>query len=192
MKILPLLLPGFELATFRSRVRRSTSTLSRLHTYKLKQNLPQAAREAIKPIFKDLAKTELLRKCLEGYNQNANESTNDLIRKCCPQKKNHGLVTASTALAMAVGEFNDGSVTFTGIMRDLEQNVGEFAVERFEDKDIRRIQNTQRRAQHATHEARRARRLPRLARDEQQVEREGFPYHTRGCYGLSCRLFFLF
>ena len=37
-----------------------------VHTYRHKNNLPEAVMEAIKPIFTDLAKTELLQKCLEG------------------------------------------------------------------------------------------------------------------------------
>ena len=51
--------------------------------------------ETIKSVIKDLAKTELLNKCPEGYTQNANESLNSIIRKYSPQaykksKKNKG------------------------------------------------------------------------------------------------------
>ena len=37
-----------------------------------------------KPIFKDLAKTELFQKCLAGYTQHANECLNSIIWKFCP------------------------------------------------------------------------------------------------------------
>ena len=50
-----------------------------LHTFKHKNSLTSAVMEAIKPIFKDLSQTELLKKCLEGYTENPNESINSVI-----------------------------------------------------------------------------------------------------------------
>ena len=53
--------------------------------YKHTSFLPSAVCDKIKPIFKDLANTQLLRKCVEGYTQNANESLNGVIWKLCPK-----------------------------------------------------------------------------------------------------------
>ncbi len=41
--------------------------------------------EAIKDIFDDLTKPELLTRCLGSRNQNANENLNSLIWKFCPK-----------------------------------------------------------------------------------------------------------
>ena len=124
--------------------------------------------------------TELLKQCVEDYTQNANVSVNNIIWKFCHKKKNHGLVAANIALAMAVGFFNDGSVTFTIIMKELELCVGQFAWKCFEDKDIRRIVNARRQAKEATREARRARKHHRTRKDEELEEMEGFPYLAGG------------
>lgn len=71
-------------------------------TFKHTSNLPKAVLTQIKPVFKDLAKTQLLEKCLEGYTQNANESLNALIWKYCPKVGNHGLITVNICVAIAV------------------------------------------------------------------------------------------
>ncbi|XP_044592130.1 uncharacterized protein LOC123270228 [Cotesia glomerata] len=48
--------------------------------------LPQDVIEAIKPIYEDLSKDELLERCLGGFTQNANESLNQLIWRIAPKK----------------------------------------------------------------------------------------------------------
>ena len=52
-----------------------------VNDYKHTSCLPKAVMNAIKPVFKDLASTQLLEKCLEGYTQKANECLNGLIWK---------------------------------------------------------------------------------------------------------------
>jgi len=143
----------------------------KLHTFKHKNSLPAAVMEAIKPVFKDLTHPDLLQKCLEGYTQNPNESINNLIWKFCPKRKNHGLTTVNTAVALAIGVFNDGSVTYARVMKEL----GPFAHVCFSNIDADHIRSAQRQAKAATHEARIARRRSRLTRNETQEE-EGFPY----------------
>ena len=52
-----------------------------LDKYKHSNNLPEAVMTQIKPILKDLAKTQLLRKSLQGYTQNVNERKKNLMWK---------------------------------------------------------------------------------------------------------------
>eukprot|EP00745_Piridium_sociabile_P043372 TRINITY_DN88658_c0_g1_i4.p1 TRINITY_DN88658_c0_g1~~TRINITY_DN88658_c0_g1_i4.p1 ORF type:complete len:192 (-),score=30.36 TRINITY_DN88658_c0_g1_i4:167-742(-) len=80
-------------------------------TYKHTNNLPLAVMNRVKPIFKDLAHPDLLRKCVDGYTQNANESLNCVIWKYCPKTKNNGLTTVNIAISIAVCLFNDGAST---------------------------------------------------------------------------------
>ena len=56
-------------------------------------SLPQAVLDLMKPIFRDLISPDLLRKCLEGYTQNPNESLNNMIWNYCPKNKYHGIKT---------------------------------------------------------------------------------------------------
>ena len=152
----------------------------RLATYKHTNTLPKAVMTEIKPVFKDLANTQLLKKCLEGYTQNANESLNNLIWKYCPKTKNHGLVVVETATALAVCIFNDGAVSLIKILEEMGLSAGKFCREFCEQKDVLRVLNAERRANEHSLVARRARRKARLAQEDQQEEAEGFPYQAGG------------
>lgn len=145
-----------------------------------KNSLPEAVMNAIKPIFRDLCHPDLLKKCVRGYTQNANESQNNLIWKFAPKKKNHGIVTVKMAVALAVGVFNDGAITFAATMRQLNLEVGVHARRCFEEIDAERVQNAQTQADAATHEARIRRRQQRLHLDEAQEQADGFPYLPGG------------
>ncbi|XP_076468336.1 uncharacterized protein LOC143299096 [Babylonia areolata] len=149
-------------------------------TYRHKNNLPQAVMEVVKPVFADLAKKELLEKCLEGYTQNANESFNNLIWKYSPKTKNNGLTVVNTAAAIAVCVFNDGANTLGNILVKLGMSVGAFTERFLQDKDTLRILTSQRRAHTTTKEYRRRKRLQRLGREEELAEIEGFPYLAGG------------
>lgn len=151
-----------------------------LDTYKHTNNLPKAVMDEIKPIFKDLVKTELLKKCLDGYTQNANESVNSVIWKFCPKVKHHGLTVVNTATAVAVCIFNDGTTSLGEILKELQIEVGVFSRNFFEQKDAARIITAQRQSLHASKEYRRRRRMRRLGREEEDAEREGFPYLAGG------------
>lgn len=148
--------------------------------FKHKNSLPEAVMNTIKPIFRDLAHPGLLKKCVRGFTQNANESINNLIWKFAPKKKNHGIVTVKTAVALAVGVFNDGAVTLALTMKQLDLEVGVHARRCFDEMDADRIQNAQKQANAASHEARIRRRQQRLHQDEAQEQADGFPYLAGG------------
>ncbi|XP_057341923.1 uncharacterized protein LOC130678611 isoform X1 [Microplitis mediator] len=47
--------------------------------------LPSDVLKAIKPIYEDLSNENLLSRCVGGFNQNNNESFNQLVWKICPK-----------------------------------------------------------------------------------------------------------
>jgi hypothetical protein len=47
--------------------------------YSKKNRLPHVVRELLKPIFTDLTKDELLKRCLLGHTQNQNEALNGTV-----------------------------------------------------------------------------------------------------------------
>ncbi|GFW32446.1 uncharacterized protein TNCV_676051 [Trichonephila clavipes] len=55
-------------------------------TYHHKNSLPVDVVEAMRPVFRDLANPELLKKCLHGGTQNPNESVNNVIWSRVPKK----------------------------------------------------------------------------------------------------------
>ena len=120
----------------------------------------------------------MLKKCLAGYTQNANDCVNSVIWKFAPKVKYHGLVVVKTATAIATSMFNDGAVCLGHILEKLGVDVHTFTKDFFERKDATRIICAQRQSVHASKEYRRRRRFQRLGKDEEDAQREGCPYMT--------------
>ena len=99
------------------------------NSYKPSINLPTSVTEIIKPMFShsDLGSDELLKRCLHGQTQNANESFNQLIWKRCPKNSMAGREIVEMATAAAVLQFNDGGIGVLNVMKTLNMEVGYFA-----------------------------------------------------------------
>ena len=70
-------------------------------------------------VFKEFAKTELLRKCLQGYTQNANESFKGIVWKMCPKAKNHAIKTLRASVRVVLCIFNEGVCGFGDIPKEM-------------------------------------------------------------------------
>lgn len=162
-------------------VRKSSQLAINNTIHKAATTVPPDVMTAIKPIFNDLSKPELLQRCLQGCTQNANESLNSTIWKYCTKKKSHGLKSVETATAIAVSLFNNGATVLCEIMQQMGIEPGQFSLDFCARKDSMRIRNAQRMALFATKEARQARRRARLQADETSAQKEGQPYST-GAY----------
>ncbi|GFS27558.1 hypothetical protein ElyMa_005281300 [Elysia marginata] len=77
--------------------------------YKHKHGLSDPVIKVIKPIFKDLAREDLLRKCLQGKTQNNNECLNKLIWDRCSKEMFAERNIVKEAVNSAVAYYNDGS-----------------------------------------------------------------------------------
>ena len=64
--------------------------------------------ELLKPIFTDLSSDELLKKCLHGKAQNANEALNNIIWTKCPKNVYVEKDVLESSVNSAVLEFNEG------------------------------------------------------------------------------------
>lgn len=146
------------------------------NTYKHKSSLPEAIMDEIKPIFRDLTHPSLLKKCLEGYTQNQNESVNNLIWRYCPKVKNHGLVTVNAGVSLAVSVFNDGACTYIRVLEELGVEAGQFAKNCMFTIDEKRTRHAKRQALQATHQARIKTRQDQKDRNEEAVQRDGVQY----------------
>jgi hypothetical protein len=74
--------------------------------YTHKNSLPLAVLKVIKPIYRDPASPDLLRKFQHGKIQNSNESMNALIWSKC-LKKIVGKQTVDTSVTSAISVFHD-------------------------------------------------------------------------------------
>ena len=63
-----------------------------------------------------LGNTDMLRKCLERYTHNMNESLNSVVWKLCPKHKKHGLTVVQAAVTVAISIFNDGAKSLILVM----------------------------------------------------------------------------
>ena len=108
-------------------------------SYKHKSPSPSAVVEVIKPTFETLSADDLLDRCLEGANQNQNESLNSVVWGLCPKDSFAGLNSVETACAIAVARFNDGAHTTANIMRRCDLNPGQYVSEAANKEDSKRI-----------------------------------------------------
>lgn len=133
-------------------------------------SLPLAVVEAIKPTYKDLAKPELLAKCLHGKTQNPNESLNGLIWDRCPKVKFAGRETVEAATYDAISYFNDGNLSKKLVLNKLGITAGYWCEGSLREMDAARIFQCDNRAEERTKEARVKRR--RRAREQADAEQE--------------------
>lgn len=124
--------------------------------------LPQDVLNAIKPIYEDLSKEELLERCVGGFTQNNNESYNQLIWKISPKHLPGGVVPVEIAAYSSACIFNKGNKSISKIFDALGVPCGTNSHRFVETEDERRISISELRAWDVTKEA-------RIARKQQQA-----------------------
>lgn len=82
-------------------------------------HLPKIIMTEIKPIFEDLAKTDLLRKCLHGGTQNQNESLNNIIWSRIPKSTIVLRKTLELGVYEAIACFNKGNIVRCEVLKKL-------------------------------------------------------------------------
>ncbi|GFU72681.1 uncharacterized protein TNCV_193681 [Trichonephila clavipes] len=109
-------------------------------TYHHKNSLPVDVVEAMRPVFRDLANPELLKKCLHGGTQNPNESVNNVICSRVPKKTFVQLEVLSLGhFCDAVSSFNMGNVSKLEILRKMCIEPGDYTVQAMECLDKQRL-----------------------------------------------------
>ena len=115
-------------------------------TYKHRHGLPEAVVELLEPIFDDLSNPELLKKCLHGKTQNANECLNKEIWSRCPKEMWFSYKTVQQSAYAAVAKFNDGNISYAKTMMQLGINPGHFSLSICKKLDSNRITKSKRRS----------------------------------------------
>ncbi|EFN63363.1 hypothetical protein EAG_10581, partial [Camponotus floridanus] len=80
--------------------------------------------EAVKPVYEELSKDELLTRCLGGFAQNSNKSFNALVWSMAPKNISNGKTVLDIAAYLAVIFFNDGYFGIMQIMKLLGLTIG--------------------------------------------------------------------
>lgn len=125
--------------------------------------LPNDVLKAIMPIYSDLSKDALLERCVGGFNQNNNESYNQLIWKISPKIISCGSTVVKTAAYIAACTFNEGMSSLLTIMSTMGVSLGRNAHDYARKEDELRVGLAERKAQQCTREA-------RILRRQQQID----------------------
>jgi len=128
------------------------------------------------PIYTDLSNEDLLKRCLGGHTQNANESFNSAVWQLAPKHLNSGIKIIEIAASIAASIFNEGYSAILKVLNKLDINIGPECRHFTNTYDQQRISRQERRRLSSTKEARAAHRLAQIAENEFHEEAEGLLY----------------
>ena len=140
--------------------------------------LPEVFLDILKPIFMALSNADLLQRCVLGGTQNANESLNSLVWLHCPKHRFGGAKTVKYAAAAAILAFNGGSKRLTGFVDNLGTPVSEVTMKRFEKKDRKRINESQKSIQEKEKVRRALQQQLKATHEEALRQKEGVSYEA--------------
>lgn len=138
-----------------------------LDTYQHKPALSIEIFNAIKPIYEDLSRNELLERCLGGYTQNNNECFNSTVWNIAPKTVSSNKKVLDIATSVATCIFNDGLFSIMKIMEVLHLLIGSNCYNFCFESDARRIQQAEASLTDAAKEARLA------CRSDKKIDLEG-------------------
>lgn len=150
-----------------------SKSMNTLHEYTHKPALLQQVFDAVKPIYEELSKDDLLSRCVGGYTQNSNESFNSVVWSLAPKSTSSGKNVLDIAVNIAVCMFNDGLNSIMKIMEVLGFEIGTYCYNFCTSVDARRIELSDKSLTEAAKEARMARRAARKEEDDSEINLEG-------------------
>ena len=134
--------------------------------------------EFLTPLFDRLSEKKLLKRCLPGLSQNANESVNSLVWNRCPKHRNRGMKSVETAAASAILQFNVGATSRHGIMKAMEISGGFHTKKGSGRKNAKRIKQANARVQQKFKDARQKIRQAKLVEEARLKTQEGVTYES--------------
>ncbi|GFS56148.1 uncharacterized protein TNCV_1650651 [Trichonephila clavipes] len=124
----------------------------------------------MRPVFRDLANPELLKKRLHGGTQNPNESVNNVIWSRVPKKTFVQLEVLSLGTYDAVSSFNMGNVSKLEILRKMCIEPGDYTVQAMECLDKQRLLRAKYSCLQKTKEVRKEKRIKRKKEDDELLK----------------------
>ncbi|GFX67132.1 uncharacterized protein TNCV_590481 [Trichonephila clavipes] len=134
--------------------------------FKHKNIVPIAIMDDIKPIIAELSAPKLLKKCVGGKTQNANESFNSTVWKYCLRTFGPSKNIADIAVNVTIVMFKERMTGRIKIMKALGFKIGHFTVTSAFKANYAGIKNAEIKSKSYTLEARRASRMRKKATNE--------------------------
>jgi len=125
--------------------------------------------EAIKPIYEDLTKEDLLERCVGGFTQNNNECLNKLIWTIAPKKLSGSYLIVDIAAKIAACIFNEGNYALLKFLDELDVNLGPSSHHWAMEADATRIKRADKHAADVSKEARILRRMEKNQLIEEEI-----------------------
>ncbi|XP_069694387.1 uncharacterized protein [Periplaneta americana] len=141
-------------------------------TYKHEHSLPEAVLLAIKLIFRDLARDDLLSKCLHGKTQNPNESFHHVIWERVPKTVFVQVRTLNIGLYDAVICYNDGCYSRIKVLEKMGLTISGNVKCALMNIDKRRLSEANKRAENMEKEARVRNRIEKRKRESQEEQNQ--------------------
>lgn len=138
--------------------------------------LPQNIMNTILPTYTELSDQGLLKKCLHGRTQNANESYNNVLWTIIPKNTFVELETLRLGASIAVILFNDGLFGLIEVFDVLGIVPGTYTLKHFLSLDNERILTSKRQSLELTKIARKKLRACRKKKIDKIVDKEGVSY----------------
>ena len=114
--------------------------------YNSKGVIPEVVKKEIEKIFINLSSDELLSRCLEGTNQNANEAFNQILWRKCPKNTFVSKDVLEMGTFSSVVSFNDGFLALANVLKNLHLTPGKYLIDRALVFDSKRVKNIQKKS----------------------------------------------
>lgn len=147
-----------------------------LKNYKHDTAMSMEVFEAVKLVYEELSKDELLTRCLGGFTQNSNESFNALVWSMAPKNISSGKTVLDIAAYLAVIFFNDGYFGIMQVMKLLGITIGLNCYNFCSEANATRIKLSERSLSEEAKEARKAAISSRKDDDHENLQLEGQLY----------------
>lgn len=138
--------------------------------------LPESIINIVKPVYIKLCEQELLKKCLHGKTQNANESFNGVLWNYVPKLHFVELTSLQLGSYIAVLQFNDGAKGILSVLNHLNLNMGTYMEKGFKSSDSGRINDSKRKSLPEAKIQRKKLCARRKKKCVQNEEKEGLTY----------------
>lgn len=126
----------------------------------------------LKPIFRDLAHPDLLKRCLHGGTQNASESLNSVIWSRLPKSTFVMRETLELGVYEAIVSYNEGNIAKCRILERLGISPGQNCINRLTKVDKLRIQKADKAIDAVAKKARQTATLAKKRLEDQEEEQE--------------------
>lgn len=150
--------------------------LSEIDVYTHKPAIGNDVFNAVKPVYEELSREDLLTRCLGGYTQNSNESYNAALWSIAPKTIHSGKKVVDIASDIAACNFNDGLTSIMEIMQALKLTIGRSCFDFCHEADLNRIARAERSMTAEAKEARRSLLSDRKAAEDENKLQEGQLY----------------